>query len=250
VNRTRSQSAFNVLEQVAAAKAENERDDKHAGETGDVILFTVEMRTNYNEPKKDCNCSKPQTPSRRHQLVPFVGAHCSTYMRPRPGPPLLGGNPRRRSTCRRCPSQFGSSYRRSRKPRGRIRWLEDLANRHPTFYPATTVNRLAARGTAKWRGIRRPPAEPIIRRLIDHVPTMPGLIANWPCTSSTRTQRRAFAELDIARRIEPDNPSNFYTLGHLCTKTDRVAEREPLTRTPFSNRWITGCHRGTRQSGR
>jgi predicted Zn-dependent protease len=69
------------------------------------------------------------------------------------------------------------------------------------------------------------PAEPIIRRLIEQCPEDAWAHRELALhLANCGRGDEAWAEVEIAKKLDPDNPSFYYTLGHVCTKTDKIAE--------------------------
>ncbi len=221
------QSAFGVLENLANACSQTERDDRNASEIGDVLLFAAEMRANYNEPKKGLQLLEvakeiATRSSWCRSSARIAQVTCDLNQARRCWEEILGIDPLATDAHRNLARLIADLESRA----AAIHWLEDLASRHPTFYPLQQLLIDWLRGEQPNEAATEElPAEPIIRRLIEQCPD--DAWAHRELALHLVNQGlndEAFAELEIARQLEPDNPSNFYTLGHLCTKTDRVAE--------------------------
>lgn len=222
------QSAFGILEQSAKSRGEADRDGKAANEVGDVLLFAAEMHANYDEPKKGMELleaakSKATRLSWCRSSARIALLTCDLKQARRCWEEILAIDPLSADAHRNLPRLIADLESRA----AALRWLHEYAGRHPTFHPLQQllIDWLRGDSLASGGAAEESPAEPIIRRLIEQCPE--DAWAHRELALHLVNQGRsdeAFAELEIARELEPTNPSNFYTLGHLCTKTDRVAE--------------------------
>ena len=221
------QPAFSVLEQTVKAQVESGREDRHTAEMGDVLLFAAEMRTNYNEPKKGMELleSAKEKATRINwcrSAARIAQITCDLGLARRSWEEILREEPLATEVHRNLARLIADLESRA----AAVRWLKDLADRHSTFHPLQQLLIDWLRGDPTAEGTSREfSAEPIIRRLLQQCPE--DAWAHRELALHLVNQGRndeAFVELDIARELEPTNPSNFYTLGHLCTQTDRVPE--------------------------
>lgn len=221
-------SAFGVLDQAAKAGDELANSGKYAAEAGEVMLFAAEMRTNYNEPRKGMDLlkaaeGKAQRPSWCRAAARIALLTPDLALARRCWEEILSLDPLSTEAHRNLARLIADLESRA----AAIRWLDDLASRHPTFHPLQQLLIDWLRGEPQGNGFATTdmPAEPIIRRLIEQCPE--DAWAHREMALHLVNQGRsdeAFAELEKARQLDPENPSNFYTLGHLCTRADRVAE--------------------------
>jgi tetratricopeptide (TPR) repeat protein len=223
------QSAFNVVEQ-AARRAPDPAAGEHRGDDpGELLLFAAEMRTNYNEPAKGLDLLREaETRAPRGAWLRAAGRLAS----------LRNDLPAARKDWEevlREEPHAGDAHRALARLiadlEGReaaVTWLRALADRHPTFHPLQQllVDWLRAEPTGEGGEITgEVPAEPVLRRLLEQCPE--DALARREIALHLANGGRgeeALAELEIAKRLDPESPSYLFTLGHVCNKTDRVAE--------------------------
>src|SRR4029079_2675001 len=73
------------------------------------------------------------------------------------------------------------------------------------------------------------PAEPIIRKLIDICPDDAWAHRELALHLANHDRPAdAFPHLEIAKKLEPESPSYFYTLGHALNRDDRPREAREI----------------------
>jgi tetratricopeptide (TPR) repeat protein len=235
-------SAFAVLEQAykgvgVEAPAEGEQKETSAphasrsttAEAGDVMLFAAEMRAHYNEPeagKKLLEAAKPiaSNSSWLRSAARIATLYAELTEARRYWEAALVEEPLASDIHRHLARTIADLEGRD----AAIAWLRSHADSHPHFHPLQQllIDWLRADPNAPPPpGEERPPAEPVIRRLIEQCPQdawawreLALHLANYRHTTE------ALAALEKARELEPDSPSYLYTLGHLCQKADRIAD--------------------------
>lgn len=217
------QSAFSILDQVSQIGDQNGSNS----ETGEVLLFAAELRSEYNEPQKgdDLLMRAKERTSRANWLrvaARMANARCELKMARQHWEELLKEEPLAVDAYRNLTRLVADLEGRE----AAVAWLRHAADRHPTYYPLQQLMIDWLRGETppgETRSIF--PAEAIIHRLIEQCPDDAWAHREYAlhlvgCGRSAE----AYAELAIGRRLDPDNPSNLYTLGHLHAKSDKPVE--------------------------
>ena len=110
---------------------------------------------------------------------------------------------------------------------GAIAWIRRLCEQFTHYHPLQQLLIDWLRGEPPPSGDESTevPAIPIIRRLIEQCPEDAWARASWRCTWPIMAGRwKHSPNSKSLRRLDPENPSYFYTFGHVCHKADQVAE--------------------------
>ena len=217
-------AAFGALE--ACWSASQSGDGKRSPpEVGEVMLFAAEMRTNYNDPaagQKLLDEARPlatrQTWLRSAARQALVRADLAEARRC--WEELLADDPLAPDGHRNVSRAIADLQGRS----AAVAWVRGQCDRFPHHYPLHQLLIDWLRGELVPEG-EPSPAEPVIRHLIDLCPDdawarreLALHLANHGRTAE------AFPELEVAKKLEPDSPSYFYTLGHALNRDDRPKE--------------------------
>ncbi|MCE9532136.1 MAG: tetratricopeptide repeat protein, partial [Planctomycetes bacterium] len=222
------QSAFDILDQAAqVSNSATAKDPDKNAEVGEVMLFAAEMRTNYNEPEKGLEILESARPlaaksswlraaSRMAMLqseLTIARQHWEEVLKEDP----LAVDAHRQLT-RTIADLEGRE--------AAIAWLRGWSDRHPTFHPLQQLLIDWLRGDSATGGdTRESPAEPVIRRLIAQCPEDAWAHRELALhLANVGRGEEALNELEISRRLEPDSPSYFFTLGHVQSKSDRPSD--------------------------
>jgi tetratricopeptide (TPR) repeat protein len=234
------ESAFLVLEQVyknveplSKTTPTRQRGQRLAShdlqEIGEVMLFSAEMLANYNQPEKAREVlerAKPFAPKiswfRVAARITTVFVELEATRQHYDG--LLREDPLALEVHRSMARTIADLEGRE----AAVSWVRDQCDRYPYFHPLQQllIDWLRVEATPNQRIEEADPlAAPVIRRLIMQCPEdawarreLALHLANYGRTEE------ALKELEEARRLEPESPSYFYTLGHVYQKADRIKE--------------------------
>jgi tetratricopeptide (TPR) repeat protein len=222
------QSAFGVIEQTSGTQgssAESARSDNH--ERGEILLFAAEMRTNYNDAAKGADlleAAKDLAPrsSWLRAAARIAALRCELPTARSLWQEVWQTEPLAADVHRNLARLIADLEGRE----AAVTWLRAVCDRHPTFHPLQQllIDWLRAEPS---EGGEAPgvPAEPILRRLLDQSPDDAWARRELALHLANGGRGvEALAELEFAQRLDPENPSYFYTLGHVYVRTDRVAD--------------------------
>lgn len=218
------QSAFGILEQASHASG----DGAANGEAGEVLLFAAELRTDYNEPEKGLEILQAAEPIATRPAwlrcaARLATLRCDLKQARAHWEELLKAEPlsvdAHRNLVRTIADLEGHA--------AAVAWLREWCERHPTFHPLQQLLIDRLRGEPQPDGVVGPdfPAEPIIRRLLDQCPEDAWAHREFALHLANHLRLdEAFEHLETAYRLDPESPSYLYTLGHVYSRADRVAE--------------------------
>jgi tetratricopeptide (TPR) repeat protein len=234
------QSAFAILDQAGAAANQLAADDSsesghrnwsgvrvNPAEAGEVLLFAAEMRTDYNEPKKGLELlsaakGKASRANWLRAAARMAILRCELKQARKYWEEILAAEPLAVDAHRNISWIIADLEGRD----AAIGWLRGLCEKHSTFQPLQQmmIDWLRAEPLLPG-GPSESPAEPAIRRLIEHCPEDAWARRELALHLANHGRgEEALAELEIAKKLDPESPSYLYTLGHVCTRTDRIAE--------------------------
>ena len=219
-DREEMEEAFELL-RVAAADTPG----SIPGERADVMLFAAEMKANYDEPEHGLALLEQARPLANKANWDRAAARISLVradLREARGrwEELLVEEPLSADLHRNISRAIADLEGRT----AAIAWVRAQCDRFTHHYPLWQL-------LIDWLRVEqvpdgeRPPAEPVLRRLIELCPDDASShreLAMHLANHGHATE--ALAELDIARGIEPDNPSYFFTLGHALRRADKPDE--------------------------
>ncbi len=221
-------SAFAILDQAAKVKddsSDNESSTK--AEIGDVLLFAAELRTDYNEPQTGLKLLEAAKefvprPSWLRAAARMAGLRCEPALARQYWEELLREEPLAQDAHRGLSRTIADLEGRD----AAVAWLRGWCDHRPTYHPLQQLLIDWLRSEpVPGSDAKDFPAEPIIRRLIDQC--MEDAWAHREYALHLAGAGRgedAFAELETSRKFDPESPSYFYTLGHVCFKSDKPAE--------------------------
>jgi cellulose synthase operon protein C len=194
-------------------------------EVGEVLLFAAEMRTNYNEPAAGRQLLDEARRLAAHgswlrSAARQALARADLPDARRAWEELLRDDPLAGDVHRNLSRAVADLQGRS----AAIDWVKAQCDRFPHHYPLHQLLIDWLRGEQVPDG-EPSPAEPVIRHLIDLCPDDAWArreLALHLANHGRATE--AFPELDVAKKLEPDSPSYFYTLGHALNRDDRPKE--------------------------
>lgn len=247
------ESAFLVLDQVyrnveefsAVPPVPRQRNQRGAGhdlqEIGEVMLFSAEMHANYNEPEKGRELLERARPFAAKASWFRTAARMTTVFveleaTRKHWEGLLEEDPLSSDAHRSLARTIADLEGRD----AAVAWVREQSDRFPHFHPLQQLLidwlRIDSSPTQRIED-SEPPAAPVIRRLIAQCPEDAWARRELALhlANHGRTEE-ALKELEEAKRIEPESPSYFYTLGHVYQKADRVKEsraayQQALTRS-------------------
>jgi tetratricopeptide (TPR) repeat protein len=194
-------------------------------EVGEVLLFAAEMRANYNEP-----AAGRELMERARPLAPAASWQRSAARQALVQADLAAARRSWEEQLREDPLAADVHRNLSRAIadlEGRaaaIAWVREMCDRFPFHYPLQQLLIDWLRGETVADG-EPPPAEPVIRRLIELCPDDAWARRELALHLANHGRAaEALTELEEAGRLEPDSPSYFYTLGHALVRDDRPRE--------------------------
>jgi len=219
------EAAFGALEASWAGSGPVPPGARNPQEVGEVMLFAAEMQTNYNEPAAGQRLLDQARPlaaraswlrsAARQALV-----RADLVEARRSWEELLRDDPLAGDVHRNLSRAVADLEGRE----GAVRWTRQMADRFPHHYPLQQLLIDWLRGEAGGEGAPSP-AEPVIRRLIDLCPDDAWARRELALHLANHGRAAdALKELEVARGLEPDSPSYFYTLGHALSRDDRPRE--------------------------
>jgi len=219
------ESAFAALEARWSGSESGGAGARNPQEVGEVLLFAAEMRSNYNDPTAGLRLLEQARPlaSRPSWLrsaarQALVRADLSEARRC--WDELLRDEPLAADVHRNLSRAVADLEGRS----AAVAWTQAMCDRFPLHYPLQQLQIDWLRGepvSDEDPGL----AEPLIRRLLEICPD--DAWARREMALHLANHGRAadgLQELEAARKLEPDSPSYFYTLGHALARDDRPAE--------------------------
>jgi cellulose synthase operon protein C len=218
------QSAFSILDQVVKAAS----DAQVNGEAGELLLFASELRTDYNEPEKGLELlerARERAPraSWLRAAARLAVLRADLKLARQYWEELLQEEPLSADAHRNLPRLIADLEGRALA----IAWLRGWSDRHSTCHPLQQVLIDWLRGEAAPAGAAPGafPAEPIILRLIEQCPDDAWARREYALHLANHNRcDEAMAQIEIARRLDPDSPSFLFTLGHVHAKSDRPSE--------------------------
>lgn len=221
-------SAFKILEQASLLSESSAGDDPKTNvEAGEVLLFAAELRTDYNEPERGVELlesakGRVSRPAWLRAAARMAGLRCELTLARGYWEEILREEPLANDAHRNLSRTIADLEGRD----AALTWLSGWADKFPTHHPLQQllIDWLRSDGPANGES-RQFAAEPIIRRLIEQCPEDAWARRELALHLANHDRsEEAFVELEAARRIEPESPSYYYTLGHLCYKADRAGE--------------------------
>ncbi|MEZ6142885.1 MAG: tetratricopeptide repeat protein [Zavarzinella sp.] len=220
--------AFDCLRRVWEPNQETEATPPmatNASEVGDVILFAAEMHTNYNDAetgeqllelaKKFSNRLAIAKVETRIEMTRLHFSRCQAIWNE-----ILAAEPLSNEAHRNVARLIADLRSRDEA----IEWLKSYIQTFPHHYPLRQLLIDWLRGETVAQGVR-PPAETVIREMIEQCPTDAWIHRELSLHLANAGFREdALVALEEAKRLEPDSPSYFYTLGHVLTRADRIEE--------------------------
>ncbi len=219
------EAAFSALEDCWTSHDPSSPNARSPHEVGEVILFAAEMRTNYNDPAAGQALLEKARPlatrpawlrsASRQALV-----RADLVEAKRCWEELLRDDPLAADAHRNMSRAVADLEGRT----AAIGWVRELSERFPFHYPLQQLLIDWLRGELAGEGDSSP-AEPIIRRLIDICPD--DAWAHRELALHLANHGRpadALPHLEIAKKLEPESPSYFYTLGHALNRDDHPRE--------------------------
>lgn len=202
---------------------------RNPAEVGEVMLFAAEMRTNYNDPaagRKLIDDARPLAlgPARLRSIARQALVRADLVEAQRCWEELLRDDPLAADGHRNLSRAIAD-----REGRGAaVAWVRSLCERFPHHYPLHQLLIDWLRGETVPDG-EPSPAEPVIRHLIDLCPDDAWARRELALHLANHGRAAdAFPELEVAKKLEPDSPSYFYTLGHALNRDDRPKEAREI----------------------
>jgi len=222
-------AAFQSLEACWAPPESRLASQRNPQEVGEVLLFASEMRTNYNEPAEGQALLEQARPLatrsswlRSAARQALVRADLTEARQSWEEILLL--EPLSADIHRNISRAIADLEGRP----AAIAWAQSLCDRFPFHYPLQQLLIDWLRGESKQDG-GSSPAEPAIRRLIDICPDDAWAHRELALHLANNSQvEEAFAILEVARQLEPDSPSYYFTLGHALGRADRPGESREI----------------------
>jgi tetratricopeptide (TPR) repeat protein len=223
------EAAFAALEASWAHSEPGAANGRSPHEVGEVMLFAAEMRTNYNDPAAGRQLLEQARPL----------ATRAAWLRSASRQALVRAD---LPEARRCWEELlrdeplaADAHRNMSRAiadlEGRpaaIAWVKGCCDRFPFHYPLYQLLIDWLRGEPLDDG-QPSPAEPIIRKLIDICPDDAWAHRELALHLVNHDRpAEAFPHLEIAKQLEPDSPSYFYTLGHALNRDDRPHEAREI----------------------
>ena len=217
-------AAFAALEACWAAPPAGGQ-GRNPQEVGEVMLFAAEMRSNYNDPAAGQKLLEDARPL----------AARAAWLRSDARQALVRAD---LPEARRCWDELlrddplaGDIHRNISRAiadlEGRaaaLEWVRAQCDRFPFHYPLQQLLIDWLRGESVPDG-EPSPAEPVIRHLIDLCPDDAWARRELALHLANHGRAAdAFPELEVAKKLEPESPSYFYTLGHALNRDDRPKE--------------------------
>ena len=222
--RDEMQSAFTILDQAARVKEES---SGNKAEIGEVLLFAAELRTDFNEPRKGLELLEAAKgvaarPNWLRVAARMAGLRCEPKLARQYWEELLQEEPLAADAHRNLARVIADLQGRE----AAVAWLRGWCERHPTFHPLQQllIDWLRVEPAAGSEA-KEFAAEPIIQKLIEQCPEDAWAHREYALHLANHGRSdEASMELEKSRTLDPDNPSYFYTLGHVCFKSDKPDE--------------------------
>lgn len=217
--------AFAALEACWAGPDPARPGGRNPQEVGEAMLFAGEMKANYNDPDAGRALLDRARPlaargswlrsAARQALV-----RADLVEARRCWEELLADDPLAADVHRNLSRAIADLEGRT----AAVAWVRGLCERFDHHYPLHQLLIDWLRGEAVPDG-EPSPAEPVIRYLLDLCPD--DAWARRELALHLANHGRvadAFPELELAKKLEPESPSYFYTLGHALSRDDRPKE--------------------------
>lgn len=216
-DREEMEEAFELLNDAAA-----ETPTSVPGERAEAMMFAAEMRANYDEPEIGESLLEAAKPfaSRASWLrasarIALVRSDLKTARNC--WEELLVDEPLSADLHRNISRAIADLEGRT----AAIAWVRQLCERFPHHYPLwqLLIDWLRTEHAADGE---RPPTEPALRQLIELCPDDASSHRELALQLSNQGHtNEAMAELEIAKGLEPDSPSYYFTLGLTLRRADK-----------------------------
>jgi predicted Zn-dependent protease len=219
------ESAFGALEACWSNPEGSKPSSRNPQEVGEVLLFAAEMRTNYNDPtlgQRLMDLARPLATRSawRRSAARQALVRADLVEARRCWEEILREDPLAADVHRNISRGIADLDGRP----AALKWVREMCERFPLHYPLHQLYIDWLRGDATPDG-EQSPAEPVIRQLLEICPDDAWARRELALHLANHGRAaEAFPELEIARRLEPDSPSYFYTLGHTLNRDDRPKE--------------------------
>lgn len=219
------EAAFMALESCWTPPEDGSDRSRDPHEVGEVILFAAEMKTNYNDSAAGAQLLDQARPlalratwlrsAARQALV-----RADLVEAKRCWEELLRDDPLSMDVHRNLSRAIADLEGRS----AAINWVVSLCERYPNHYPLHQLLIDWYRGESVEDG-ESSPAEAVIRKLIDICPDDAWARRELALHLANHGRpAEAYPELEIAKKLEPESPSYYFTLGHALHRDDRPRE--------------------------
>jgi cellulose synthase operon protein C len=198
-------------------------------EVAEVMLFTSEMRANYNDPNKGREilekASSIALKANWHRTAARIATlYADLLTAKRHWEEVLQEEPLANDVHRNLARTIADLEGRE----AGISWVQNYADRFPYYHPLQQllIDWLRLDGNQSTQlDLDEPAAAPIIRRVIQQCPEDAWAYRELALNLANHGRSdEALTVLEEARKIEPESPSYFFTLGHVYQKADRIAE--------------------------
>ncbi|MCX7664029.1 MAG: tetratricopeptide repeat protein [Gemmataceae bacterium] len=217
----RTEEAFKILEEVYATTPE----PANRSEVGEVILFHAEMKTNYESPtegfeilekaKEFASRGQWLRSAARVSLIAGELAQAKKYWEE-----LLTIEPLAVDVHRNLARAYSDIEGRE----AAVRWVREMGDRFPNFHPLQQFHAELLRSEPILPG-EPPCSEPVVLRMIQNAPNDAWAHREYALSlAAVNRIEEGLEHVEIAKRIEPFSPSNYYTLGHLYHRADRYED--------------------------